>query len=567
VRAAGAEERRVGAGWGEAAAAACVYAVGFAVASWPLLRHPASTVLDTGSLYGPAAFLIQRDINLTMWTLAWVSHALVTRPLGLFDANAFHPATNTLALTEHMLGNAPFFSPVYWVTANPVLAHQVTLVASFVVAALAMAAFVLYWTRDRAAALAAGFFYAFAPYRFWQLGNLHVISIGWLPLVLLGIDLTVDRRRGRGGPLLVAAALVLSSLCSYYIGYAGFVVAALYAPLALWARGWAALRRLPALAAAAVGAAAVVGACTLPYLLLRDSGVLPDYTKPGRTSLAFLGMLKFGPLRLLSWYVRPRTDGIPQFLTWTAMALAGLALAVRRFRHPGGALVLVAAAGAVLSLGPNLIVPGLTAPLPYRLLMLVVPGFSSMRVPQRFGAVVTLAVMALAGLGLAAARARLARGRAGLLLAALAVAVMLFEATPRGLRGFPMPVGDGVPPAYRWLARHGGAGPLLELPADRQNLHRQSVYMYFSTVHWLPTVNGYSAYPPAPYLDVMRAAEQLPAPGALQAILARVPLRWVLVHRAAIPQGAWGAWDTTFRAALDPVRDFGTAVLFEVPPS
>ena len=140
-----------------------LYAGAIVALTWPVFRQPATTVLDAVSLYGPAgADLVQRDINLTMWTLAWVSRALVTDPLHLFDANVFYPARYTLACTEHMLGNVPFFGPVFLLTDNPVLAHQVTLVASFVVAGLGMAAYVFYWTADRASALAAGFFFAFA---------------------------------------------------------------------------------------------------------------------------------------------------------------------------------------------------------------------------------------------------------------------------------------------------------------------------------------------------------------------------------------------------------------------
>ena len=130
--------------------------------TWPLFRHPASTVLDTESLYGPASVLIQRDINLNIWTLAWDSHALVTDPLHLFHANAFYPARYTLALFDHLLGIVPLFAPVYWATANPVLAHQVALLLSFVLAGLGMTAYVLYWTEDEMAALAAGFLYTFA---------------------------------------------------------------------------------------------------------------------------------------------------------------------------------------------------------------------------------------------------------------------------------------------------------------------------------------------------------------------------------------------------------------------
>src|SRR5262249_44310539 len=182
---------------------------------------------------------------LTLWILAWDTHALVTDPLHLFHANVLYPARWSLATSEHMLGNVPFFAPIYLASDNPVLAHQATLFATFVAAGLAMAAYVFYWTRDRTASLAAGCLFAFAPYRVWQVGNLHIVSIHWLPLVLLGVDLTLDGRR-RAGAALLAAALMLSSLCSYYVGYTAFALAGAYALVRLVQRGRAGARAIPA---------------------------------------------------------------------------------------------------------------------------------------------------------------------------------------------------------------------------------------------------------------------------------------------------------------------------------
>ncbi len=552
------------------AAAALCCALGLVVLAWPVFRAPGVTVLDTVSLYGPAgAGLVQRDINLTIWTLAWVSRALVTDPLHLFDANVFYPARATLASTEHMLGNVPFFAPVYLASENPILAHQVALVASFAIAGFAMAAYVQYWTRDRAAALAAAVLFAFAPYRFWQLGNLHVISIGYLPMVLLGVDAILDRRGGwRGGGCLIAA-LLLSALCSYYVGYAAFALAGIYLVLGVAGRGRAALSRLgPAFAAIAV-AGVGVGALSAPYVILQQGGVIRDYTRPGAFSLALLSMVKLGPSGLLGCFVKPGCESVPQFLTYAVLAAATSGVVLTR-RGPRLALVGTALAAVILSLGPTLPLGGeRTLPLPWRIFAATVPGFSAMRIPQRFGAVVTTAVVALAGLGLAALRMRLrARGRAGVgaVAVALLVGVFLFETTPRDLRALPMPVGEGIPVAYRWLAQHGQGGALLELPAGEPNfLYRQSLAMYFSTVHWLPMVNGYSAYPPPPFREIMDEAQRLPTPDALARILARIPLRWVLVHRDRIAPEDWTAWQATLANALGPVLDTGDIALYEVP--
>lgn len=557
--------------WYEPVCAGLLYACATVVLAWPLSRAPATTVLDAGSLYGPAgAALVQRDINLTMWTLAWVSRAVVTDPVHLFDANVFYPARSTLACSEHMLGNAPFFAPVYLVTGNPVLAHQLTLAASFVVAGLAMAAYVYYWTRDRLAAVAAGFFFAFAPYRVWQLGTLHVVSIGYLPLVLLGVDATLDGRDGWRAVAGLSAALLLSSLCSFYVGYATFTLAGVYLVTGTVWRGRRALRRVaPALGAIAV---AVVGVAVVsaPYVMFQRSGVIRDYTQPGATSLALLSMVKLGPTGLLACFIARRCESIPQFLTYGALVL-GIFGVCATSRWPRWPLVILAAVAVVLSLGPTLPIGPQAVPLPWRWLAATVPGFSAMRIPQRFGAVVTTAVMGLAGLGLAAVRGGLERrGRRALAgwLAVLAVGVVVAEATPGGLRALPMPVGDGVPALYRWLGVHGDDGPLLELPVHpgaRRFLHRQSLVMYYSTFHWLPMVNGYSSYPPPVFTEVMTVAEDLPAPAALDGILERIALRWVVLHRDELSDAEWPAWERTLSRKLSRVAEFGDAVLYEVP--
>ncbi len=557
--------------WLAVVAAALAYALVTVAVTWPVFRHPASTVLDTTTLYGDAWSLIQRDINLTMWILAWDTHALTTHPTTLFHANAFHPAPWVLATSEHMLGNVPWFAPLFLATGNPVLAHQLTLLASFVVAGLAMAAFAFYWTADRTAAFVAGLCYALAPYRLWQLGNLHVIAIQYLPLVLLGIDGILDRRRPRTATLLLAGALVASTACSYYVGYAAFVLAGVYAAAGLLGRRAPRGRSVALLALAAGAAAVVVGLVTVPYVLLQRSGALPDQTQGGFDSLAFFGVLKFGVSGMLAWFVRPRDGGIPQYLGLVAMLLAAAGLVLGR-GTPRGALVAVIVAGLVLYLGPIVPdpwTPGVVLPTPYAWLAAVVPGFSAMRAPQRFGCLVTVAVMALAGFGLAALRARLRDGgqaRLAAIVPWMFAVVMLVEVRPPGLRAMAVPPEGSTPEAARWLREHGERGVVLNLPFNRFELYRESSYLYDSIFHWSPIVNGYASYPPSTYVAVGEAAAPLPDPAALDAVLALVDVRWIVLHLGGIPPRYQPAWRTTLDAALRKVAEFPGAVIYEVPP-
>jgi hypothetical protein len=535
--------------------------------TWPLFAAPASRVLDATSIYAGAAPLVQRDINLTMWVLAWDSHALASSPAGLFDANAFYPAPLSLAFSEHMLGNVPLFAPVYAATANPVLAHQAALLATFVIAAMAMRAYVFHWTRDEAAALAAGLLYAFAPFRLWQLGNLHVISIHALPLVPLGIDLALDGRRRAGGVLL-AAGLVVSALCSYYVGYAAFALAGGYGLVAVATRGE---RRAIASIALAGGVAVVaVWLLTLPYLVLQRDGVIPARgQESGFVSLAFIGVLREGPLGIARFFLWRRRDGVPLFLGFgaTLLAVAGV---VGHRRAPRGALLAAALTGYVLALGPNYMRgDGTLIALPYRWLVSLVPGFSAMRVPQRFGAVTTFAAVALAGLGLSYVRTSLsARGHARLsgIVPVLVVLVAMVEGWPGRVRTLEMPVGLTMPPAATWLASHGEGGPMIEVPIPQNDLLAQSLAVYRSTAHWLPIANGYAPYAPDSFRRIMSAAERLPSPAALDEMLAVAPFRWIVVRRGGVARGALPEWERTFAArGLRIAADFGDTAVYEVP--
>jgi len=546
---------------------AVVLAAAAVVLTWPLFRHPATTVLEAKSLYGPAATLIQRDINLTLWVLAWDTHALLSDPGRLFHANALWPAPYTLALSEHMLGNVPVFAPIYMLTGNPVLAHQVTLLATFVVAGLTMAAWVLYWTGDRASAAAAAFLFAFAPYRLWQLGSLHVISIHWLPLILLGVDASVHGRAPRAGPLAVFCALLLSAACSYYVGYAAFLLAAVYLGSGAMARGRSARRAVGVIAGVTLLAAVAMAALSVPYLRLRQLGILPDHAQSGFVSLAFLAALRDGIGGTVWRFLHPGEEGIPLYLGAAVLPLAAAGTVAHR-GHPRAALLLTAILGFVLSLGPTMATPLGMVPLPYRWLASVVPGFDAMRVPQRFAALVTLASVALAALGLAACRRWLAgRGwaRIAALLPLATVAASWLDVRPPSIAARPMPVDEAVPAAYRWLAEHGAGKPLIELPASAGAPYRQSLSMYFSTFHWLPLANGYTPYGPPTFRAIFEAAEGLPEPEALERLLDAAPLHWLLVWRAWVPQDTWPAWRATFDARLRLVEDFGDVLLYARP--
>ena len=59
------------------------------------------------------------DPALMNWQLQWVSRALYTDPLNLFNGNTFYPHPNVIALTDHMLSLAVINAPLSMLSDSP----------------------------------------------------------------------------------------------------------------------------------------------------------------------------------------------------------------------------------------------------------------------------------------------------------------------------------------------------------------------------------------------------------------------------------------------------------------
>lgn len=495
--------------------------------TWPLARVGADHVITSWSV-------LLNDLYLILWILSWVGRALVTDPSTLFDGNALHPTPHAIAASEHLLGDMPLFLPVWLATDNAILALNATTFASFVLAALAAHLVAQRWTGSRAAGWVAGVAFAFAPWRA-DLGRPHLLQVQYLPLVAYGLDRVVATGRIRTA-LLTAAALAVQVLCSYYLGYAAYLMAGCFVAAWLASGGWRELRAVwRALAVALVAPLVVVVPVSVPYLLARAAGGLdPDLGVPLETA---------GPGFLLPLYT------LATYAGWGTVTIATCALvplarardAVPRMRL--AFLFLTAIVGFLVALGPAGLLGGWLAP--YAWLSTCVPGFASLRCPVRFAVVVSFALSMLAAHAAAYAERGLARrGSSALRVAVAGLAVALCASwlvtAPPKLTAYRAPTRADLSPAHRWLARHGEGRPLLELPIDPLLHIEDARSMFVSTYHGLPLLNGYTGYTPPGSAFLLAHAQQLPSPGSLQLLVDCAGLEWILVHRATgIRREAW----------------------------
>ena len=511
--------------------------------TWPLAVSCRDHFPDTVARSGGSGWAGISDMHMSAWALAWDVHALTRSPGRLFDANIFHPAPYALAYSEHFLGHLPVALPVYLATGNPVLTFNLALLASWLGSALAMYALVWRWTGAPLAAFGAGLVFAQAGH------ELQVVGAAYLPLVPLFLDRWQERRRAVD-LVALGVCLVVQTLCSYYQGYAAFLLLGIHAALLAVGGARAGLGAVPGVAAAA---ALVVAVASIPYLRLSAAGVLPAVDPAA-------AKLMSAPLRFL-------VPGAPWFPGWIVVVLAVVGILTRP-RRPGVRLlaVVVGTVGVLLAAGPWESVAGVRVPLPYAWLHGVVPGFSAVRFPVRLLVLARFGAAILVGLGLE----RLGRGvRLATPLRAVAVLALLVARMPgpgdTAVR--PAALGTTPSPVYRAIAESPERGAVLELPMsghnDPRGPYRESAYMLASTVHWKPLINGYSGYAPPSYHLLGAAARRLPEGDAVQELVDMAGLRWVVLH---VPRGpARDAWRPLLASgAVRAVLEEDEAILFEV---
>jgi len=539
-----------------AAAPFALAVVGAVLVTWPLALHLTDHVVVPGFFIGQGAVPTSPDTYLHLYILAWVHHALTTGAR-LFDANAMYPAGATLAGSEHMLGHWPLHGPVYAASGNPVLAYDWVLLASFALNALALHALVRRWTGSASAGLVAAAIYAWAPLRFAMLDTVQHLNVAYLALLVLFAD-----RYWRNGRLLdlggVAVFAAWQALCSYYLAYATAVTVVVLGAAAWLTGGRAARARLAALVVAGLAGLLPTAILARPYLALRAGGAVPEYGD------VWLRAASASP----AWFVSP--DAV-LYAGYLPLALAAVGLATSR-RLLGGFratfLVLLAIVAFLLVLGPTITVGSIDVPLPYRLLHATVPGFASLRYPYRFGVLSTLALAVLAGTGFAAVWRH--AGNLGWWIAAGIAMLVGLEYRHAPLRLVATDVGQASATG-RWLAEHGSGRPLLEWPIptrpDFRAGYEQSRAMASSTHHWLPTLNGYTAYAPPSFGVVAGLAERLPDRESLAMLVDLTGLQLLVLHRERLPVEAARAWIAWLAGDACRERvDLGSDVICALPP-
>jgi hypothetical protein len=478
------------------------------------------------------------DGHWSIWCVAWVSHALATDPVHLFDANIFVPHRDTLAYSENNIVAGVLGLPAYLLTGNPYATHNLSMLLGIGLAFVGAYALARYLTRDTAASMVAAIGFAFCPFLFARTAHIQLMLFFGLPMVMLAMHRLVDAPSTGRGVALGLALTVQALACGYYGIFAGLLTALGLPFFALTRGSWRSIRYWLSGAAAAATAIALVLPFFLPYVRVQSElGFTRSVEEAAFYSAdlqAWLASSAWAHRWILPWLGHWNEVLFPGVLTlvgglwggayaWRGAApappAAGLPDTTARPRRD--VLAFYGLSGVLafwISFGPA---AGL-----YRLLFAAIPVFSLLRAPSRIGIVVVLALAVCFASGLAVVFGRLtARTRTWVAAAlGLAMCAELFTA-PLAVRDAP-PVAS----AYRHLATLPRSA-VLELPFfyERSDYPRHARYMSASGWHWQRLINGYSDHIPLEFRELAPRMHGFPSMESFVELRQR-HARYVVMH-------------------------------------
>jgi hypothetical protein len=225
-----------------------------AVMTWPWVTRLRDACADPGDPY------------LVSWILWWDFHQTFTSPLHLFDANIFYPLHQTLAFSENDYGISLLFFPLFALGFRPLTINAVATFLGFAFCGYGAFRLTRTLTGSHGAAWIAGTVFAFIPYRFHLLSQLHYVFTGWMPLALEAMVLFARERSPRRAVWLATAFTMngLSCLSWFVLSLAPLALSLVYLSVRyellrdrkFWIRG----------GAAAAGSLVALLPFMLPYL-------------------------------------------------------------------------------------------------------------------------------------------------------------------------------------------------------------------------------------------------------------------------------------------------------------
>ncbi len=526
--------------------------------TWPLATHW-TTSLPLGCEVEPVVPLFN------LWTEWWNVDRLGHVLADYWRAPIFFPAEHAFAFSEPQ----PATGLGAWLLA-PLLPSPEAVYNGLLWIHLALNGWCTHllfrsWRASWGASLLAGLMVEWMPAVHWQLGVVQLVPLWGAALTLLFL-LRFSRRPAPGSAIgLGISAGLTYLLCSYY-GLMFGILVLITSPVLVRRRH---LRLINLRWVALAGLIAVLVAGPIVWKqrqVARQSSAIPPRE--------LVAELSSHPVYLLrtpwqQWIAIPGIGSPSPASPWAfspgtiKLVLAGVGIwtGLRCPRHRRRTLFLAALVviGSGLAMGPTLAVAGYG---PYDLLVAICPGYSQLRNIYRFATFAQLALVILAGLGVAWIGQELSRratrsswpALAALHVGgALAAVVVLLESLPASPRLWATPA---APPSWvAVLEQHSEPTEVIALfPMPRDNTLAEArlnaLAMYWQMRHQRAMVNGYSGLVPPQWVERETRLRNFPTVETL-AELSQTGVDLVIVPAETVPQLRQAAQRHPLREVMD----------------
>ncbi len=471
---------------------------------------------------------------------------MVHDPIHLFDAHIGHPLPHALVYTDHHLVPGTVALPILSITNDLALTYNLTWFIFLIATAMGVYLLAVLWTGHRGAAVLAGLFFSFVPYRVGQGAFLQIQLLAFLPLCLACLHQylkTGDRRWAWG----LAGSFVLQSWSGIHL--AAMTTLALLTALLVWAPGSGGRRVLSAAGVLAT-AALLAAPLAFPQLWLGHIDTLP----------LFIESPAHEPLVPLD-YITPSG-----WMTRFANLYPGFEYSSSPTPFPGASVLGLAVLGALLLclkkgdfprprtiglFGVILFLVGFSLSLGWSNTIVAYLGW-----PERFSLLPLLSLSIFAGFGTAWLLSRLGQSnhRRWLSIGIGTVFVIESAALPADLAAFR----DEPSEYHAWLKNEGGDGVILELP-----YFDDGSYLFSARHHgFRRTLNPSQST----RIDGTLPLEDFPDNVSLET-LQGLGVRYVILHLGSFEeQRLLELLNDLSRqpGRLLPIRDFGRVVVYEV---
>ncbi len=454
------------------------------VITWPLIFNFSSLTSA-----GKEEFLISFLTN-------WNAHALLNFPTKIFQAPFFYPVKNALAFSDPLITNALIALPLIKLFNNPFLSFNLNLFLSFVLSGFFTFLLVNKITKKFWPSITAGILFSFSIGRLDSLEHLQVLSSYWIPL---GLYFFLSKK-----PLLTSICFLLQSLNTIFLGYVfGFALSIFsivyYLKKKISKKYFISLIKYLGLSLV------VLFYLFKPYWQISKeyqyTRSLNDIKAGSAYFLEYLYPTSHSQLQPIAFKLLPKNPW-PAYLGFP-VSIFGLISLIYLTRRKKSSFelssIIVFFTGLILSLGPYLHLTKnsqfLSIPLPYWFLYYFVPGFKSMRVPQRWSHLALFSLSLLVGLFLTKLKTKKQ------IFLSILIIFLVFLEPKISLFQKPVKTKSQVPAVYHWLSIQPSS-VVLELPAQTwvmpmadleiQRLHYHSFFL--DTNHQF--INGFSGFEP-----------------------------------------------------------------------